>query len=192
MTPFNPHAPPQRSGSHVAITVGLALALSCIGSGGMFGLYRVFKTKERVGWNLVPIVVAAVDVPENETITFEMISQRSIPEQFANGNMVKPDSASYVVNVRSLRALQAGDPLRWSDLYDAKSGERLMLFAKRDLAVGESIAPEDVVAHPIEPALVTASWFEQGALPADRKVSVAVRAGEPLLSSHFAPPGATP
>lgn len=47
--------------------------------------YSGLKKREaevRRGWNLVPVVVAAVDVPAGTTLTFDMISQRSVPEQF--------------------------------------------------------------------------------------------------------------
>jgi pilus assembly protein CpaB len=67
------------------------------------------------GYNLVPVVVVAVDVPAGTVLTFDMISQRSVPEQFVTSSVVKPDSASYVVNQRVVNDLQAGDPVRWSD-----------------------------------------------------------------------------
>ena len=48
------------------------------------------------------MVVASVDVGEGTVITFDMISQRSVPEQFVTSSVVKPDSASYVVNQKVL------------------------------------------------------------------------------------------
>jgi len=79
----------------------------------------------RRGWNLVPVVVAAVDVSEGTVITFDMISQRSVPEQFVTSSVVKPDSASYVVNQKVLVPVQAGDPLLWSQFETTKAAERL-------------------------------------------------------------------
>jgi len=45
--------------------------------------YSAIKKKEsdvRRGWNLVPVVVSAVDISEGTVVTFDMISQRSVPE----------------------------------------------------------------------------------------------------------------
>lgn len=79
----------------------------------------------RKGWNLVPVVVAAVDVSEGTVVTMEMMSQRSVPEQFVTSSVVKPDSASYVVNQKILVAVAAGDPLLWSQFETNRASERL-------------------------------------------------------------------
>ncbi|MEW6430094.1 MAG: Flp pilus assembly protein CpaB [Myxococcota bacterium] len=110
----------------------------------------------RKGWNLVPVVVAAVDISEGTTVTMEMISQRSIPEQFVTSSVVKPDSASYIVNQKVLVALQAGDPLLWSQFETTKAAERLSskvqkkaraitIEAKSTTAVGGWVRPNDHV-----------------------------------------------
>ena len=90
--------------------------------------YSAIKKKEadvRKGWNLVPVVVAAQDIPEGTVVTFDMISQRQVPEQFVTSSVVKPDSANYVVNQKVLVPLQAGDPLLWSQFETTKAAERL-------------------------------------------------------------------
>ncbi len=121
--------------------------------------YSAIKKKEadvRRGWNLVPVVVAAQDVPEGTVITFDMISQRSVPEQFVTSSVVKPDSATYVVNQKVLVPLQAGDPLLWSQFETTKAAERLStkvqkkgraitIEAKATTAVGGWIRPNDHV-----------------------------------------------
>jgi pilus assembly protein CpaB len=85
----------------------------------------------RRGWNLVPVVVAAVDVSEGTVITFDMISQRSVPEQFVTSSVVKPDSASYIVNQKVLVPVQAGDALLWSQFETTKAAERLSTKIQR-------------------------------------------------------------
>jgi pilus assembly protein CpaB len=121
--------------------------------------YSAIKKKEadvRRGWNLVPVVVAAQDIPEGTVVTFEMISQRSVPEQFVTSSVVKPDSASYVVNQKVLVALQAGDPLLWSQFETTKAAERLSskvqkkgraitIEAKKSSSVGGWVRPNDHV-----------------------------------------------
>jgi len=90
--------------------------------------YSAIKKKEadvRKGWNLVPVVVAATDMAEGTVVTFDMISQRQVPEQFVTSSVVKPDSANYIVNQKVLVPLQAGDPLLWSQFETTKAAERL-------------------------------------------------------------------
>ncbi|HLK99283.1 MAG TPA: Flp pilus assembly protein CpaB [Myxococcaceae bacterium] len=121
--------------------------------------YSAIKKKEsdvRRGWNLVPVVVAAQDIPEGTIVTFDMISQRSVPEQFVTSSVVKPDSATYVVNQKVLVPLQAGDPLLWSQFETTKAAERLStkvqkkgraitIDAKQTTAVGGWVRPNDHV-----------------------------------------------
>jgi pilus assembly protein CpaB len=121
--------------------------------------YSAIKKKEsdvRKGWNLVPVVVAAVDISEGTVVTMEMVSQRSIPEQFVTSSVVKPDSASYVVNQKVLVPLQQGDPLLWSQFETTKAAERLStkvqkkaraitIDAKSRTAVGGWVRPNDHV-----------------------------------------------
>lgn len=121
--------------------------------------YSAIKRKEaevRRGWNLVPVVVAADDIPEGTVVTFDMVSQRSVPEQFVTSSVVKPDSASYVVNQKVLVPLQKGDPLLWSQFETTKAAERLSskvqkkgraitIEAQGTTAVGGWVRPNDHV-----------------------------------------------
>jgi len=121
--------------------------------------YSAIKKKEadvRRGWNLVPVVVAAVDISEGTVVSFDMISQRSVPEQFVTSSVVKPDSASYVVNQKVLVPVQAGDPLLWSQFETTKAAERLStkvqkkaraitIEASKTTAVGGWVRPNDHV-----------------------------------------------
>ncbi len=75
---------------------------------------RKAEAEARSGWNLVPIVVAATDISRGEAITFDVISQRSIPEQFAPAEVVRPDEAPRVIGRPTSVALKAGDFLYWS------------------------------------------------------------------------------
>jgi pilus assembly protein CpaB len=110
----------------------------------------------RKGWNLVPVVVTAVDISEGTVVTIDMISQRSIPEQFVTSSIVKPDSAPYIVGQKVLVPLQAGDPLLWSQFETTKAAERLSakvqkkaravtIAATGPAAVGGWVRPNDHV-----------------------------------------------
>jgi pilus assembly protein CpaB len=76
----------------------------------------------RKGWNLVPVVVAAQDLPEGEVVTFDLIHQRSVPEQFVTSSVVKPDGAEHIVNQRLLVPVRAGDLLLWSQFETKPKG----------------------------------------------------------------------
>ena len=114
------------------------------------------RADARKGWNLVPVVVAAVDLSEGQVVTMEMISQRSVPEQFVSASVVKPDSATYVVGQKVMVSLQAGDPLLWSQFETTRSNERLAnkvmskmravtIAAQGTTAVGGWVKPNDHV-----------------------------------------------
>ena len=68
---------------------------------------------------LVPIVVAADDLPAGSLVTFDQLSQRSVPDGFAFSSYVRPESASRAVGRRLTTAMTRGEPLRWQDLQDA-------------------------------------------------------------------------
>ncbi|MDP1918811.1 MAG: Flp pilus assembly protein CpaB [Myxococcales bacterium] len=158
--PVPPTRPNDKTGA--GFVVGLAISLGLFVLLGLIGgvvAYSAVKRKEmdvRKGWNLVPVVVAAQDISENTVVTMEMISQRSVPEQFVTSSVVKPDSASYIINQRVLVPLQAGDMMLWSQFETTKAAERVSeklhgaarlvtIKALPETAVGGWIRPNDRV-----------------------------------------------
>lgn len=106
--------------------------------------------------SFLPIVVAAQDLPAGTLVTMDMMSQRTVPDQFVTSSVVSADSASYIVNQRTLFSLQAGDPLLWSAFKTGKLVERLTptidggdrlvsLKMSNEAAVGGWIRPNDHV-----------------------------------------------
>ncbi len=110
-----------------AKTMPLALAagLMLVGFAVAWSALAKEKADVRKGWNLVPVVVAAVDLSEGTTVTLQQLSQRSVPEQFVTSSVVKPDSASYVVGQKVQVAVAAGDPLLWNQFDASRAVERL-------------------------------------------------------------------
>ncbi|WP_371877665.1 SAF domain-containing protein [Pyxidicoccus parkwayensis] len=155
-----------------------------IGGGG----YVWIKKKEadvRRGWNLVPVVVAAQDLAEDTVITFESISQRSVPEQFVTSSVVRPDSANYIVNQRILVAAQAGDLMLWSQFETKKQAD--CFVAARDIPVGAKLTEDDMLPQGMDPKLVTPSYVKEPERPqvVGRPVIAAFRKGDPILWTHF-------
>lgn len=73
-------------------------------------------------WALTPVVVAAVDLPRGEQVTFERISQRSIPVAFAHDDFVRPDEAAALIGKVANAPLMAGDPLSWALVAESDAG----------------------------------------------------------------------
>ena len=98
--------------------VGAALLFGAAVAGGLAGVVAYASVKKmhadaRRGWNLRPVVVAAVDLPAGATLSFDHLSQRSVPEQFITDSIVRPEQASQVVSQRLRIPIKAGDPVIW-------------------------------------------------------------------------------
>ena len=99
-----------------------------------FIVQRVISNKEqeaRKGWNLTPVIVAAVDIPEGTTISMEMMSRHMIPEQFVTSSVVKPESANFIDGQKILIPLQQNDMLLWSQFETSKAAERLSTIIQK-------------------------------------------------------------
>ena len=109
-------------GMGLGVVIGLAISL---GMGLLLligGLMYVKHERRaiRAGWNLVPVIVAADDIAPDTTLTYDMISQRAVPEQFVTTSIAKPDRANELVGKRLKVPVKAGDPLLWTEFDDFK------------------------------------------------------------------------
>lgn len=86
---------------------------------------------------MVPVVVAAVDIGAGETVTMDMISQRKAPKRLITSSVVKPDSASYIVNQRLLVPVLAGDLLLWSQ-FETLKGDHERLCREATQVTGDA------------------------------------------------------
>src|SRR5438105_4565897 len=93
--------------------------------------------------NDVSIVVASVDIPAGTVVTFDMISQRKVPAAVVTSSIVKPDSASYVVNQKIVFPVLAGDALYWSEFETTKDKVAASTCA-RVMPAASGTAPEQV------------------------------------------------
>jgi pilus assembly protein CpaB len=134
----------------------VALALGLLAGVVAFSAIKKKESDVRRGWNLVPVVVAATDIPQGSVVTLDMMAQRPIPEQFVTSSVVKPESASFVQNQKVLVSLQAGDPLLWSQFETTRAAERLSskvqkktraitIEASKTASVGGWVRPNDHV-----------------------------------------------
>jgi Flp pilus assembly protein CpaB len=105
-----------RGKSDLGLGLFFGVVIGLVVGGAVAGIVTSTYLRKSVqkGWSLVPVVVAATDIPEGTRVTYDMISQRSVPEQFVTSSAVKPDGASYIVNQPVTVPIQAGDMLLWS------------------------------------------------------------------------------
>jgi flagella basal body P-ring formation protein FlgA len=108
-----------------------------------------------------------------------------VPEQFVTTSVVKPDSASYIVDQKLLVPVQAGDPMLWSHFETKKQTDGLV--AARDIPVGAKLTEADVEMRGMAPEIVTPSYVKAPERPqvVGRPVTAAFRKGDPILWTHF-------
>lgn len=140
--PLKPVPRPRSRGApwrHARVTpLAFSVGLMLMGFGVAWSALAKERHDVRKGWNLVPVLVAAVDLSEGSVVTPSHVSQRSVPEQFVTASVVKPESASFVLGQKVQVAVAAGDPLLWSQFESARAVERLaarVLLKARALAV---------------------------------------------------------
>ncbi len=89
----------------------------------------------RKGWNLAPVVVAMEDLPAGTVLTFDHISQRSVPEQFVTRSVVRPENAEFVIHQKLKVPVMAGDLILWSHL---ETSEKKPAPEAQPMATGHS------------------------------------------------------
>jgi hypothetical protein len=131
---MTPAAPTSKLPGVVVFLLSFLLGSGCVGMvGGVVGWVFAKRAEfdARRGWNLVPVVVAAKDLPPGTRVTVELVSQRSVPEQFVTDSVVSPERIGDVLGSPVISPVSAGEPLRWSLLStipDAPAGENADTF----------------------------------------------------------------
>jgi Flp pilus assembly protein CpaB len=184
MTPLKP-TPPSSGPNVVGFVGGLAVGLVALILCGAAGLLWVkdAHTSARRGWNLKPVVVAAIDLAQGAELTMEVISQRSVPEQFVTDSVVLPARASEIIGKHTAVAMRAGDPVLWSHFEQGE--EQKALFFARDLAAGAVLSADLLEERPVDATLLTSSWARAAdrELLVGRALAVPVLKGDPVLQT---------
>ncbi|MBS2032021.1 MAG: hypothetical protein JST54_29250 [Deltaproteobacteria bacterium] len=99
-------------GFAAGLIAGLVAGSVLAGIGGWF--YAEHAAREaRAGWNLVSVLVAGNDMKAGDMVTYDLIAQRSVPEQFVTDSVIKPNDANFIVGHRVMVPFRAGDLLTW-------------------------------------------------------------------------------
>ena len=139
----------ERSGPSSMVVLGVALGLAtALVFGGALAWVFGMKARDdaRKGFNLVPVIVAAVDLPAGDPVSIETISQRSMPEQFVTSSVVRPDSASAIIERPQHLDLRAGDLLLWSAFAATRDDLACWDMVKR-VAAARTEPPSDALAQ---------------------------------------------
>lgn len=100
----------------------------------------------REGWDLVPVVVLGRDVPEGQALTFEDLTQRQLPSQFASASVVTPNDVSRVVGRGPSMPLKKGDLLLWAAFTDYSATDECFGAIASKVKAAKDKAREDALA----------------------------------------------
>ncbi len=143
---------------------------------------------------LVPVVMAAVDIEAGTIVTMEMVQQRSIPSMYTTTSVVRPDSASYIIGQKLKVPVQQGDMMLWTH-FETMAAEEMttVVLAARDLPAGAELTNEVIEQREVPARLATGSVMRPQQMPhlLGQKLKVPVRKGDMLLWSELAD-GAAP
>ncbi|MFO0599890.1 MAG: hypothetical protein U0228_31565 [Myxococcaceae bacterium] len=75
--------------------------------------YQQLRAARGIG-PLEPVVVAQSPLAGDATVKIEDVSQHPVPARWATNSLIKPDSASYVLNQALAVPVASGQPLQWA------------------------------------------------------------------------------
>lgn len=122
-----------------------SLAFGAFAAALAFVSLRAREAEVQAGWDLVPVLVAAQDLPADAVVEADQLARRSIPERFVTASVVKPEHLSLVVGQRLRAPLRSGDPVLWTHFDTAEGPEGLSAVVRRQgravtIDLGESAA----------------------------------------------------
>lgn len=130
-----------------ALLVGLAAATIA------YVTIRQAQADAARAWELIPVTVAAVDLPAGAALTPEVLTQRLVPAQFVTGSVIRAKDTPQVLLQRLRVPLQAGDAVLVSQLQEP-GGDRLATkvpVRQRAVAVeARGVAHGDGVVQPAD------------------------------------------
>ncbi len=103
----------------------VAVALGLMAGASAWLSLRGQSRAAREGWELIPVVVAAEELPRGAMLGRNLLAERRVPAQFVTSSVIRPEGLRYVLEQRLAVSLQKGDLLLWSQVETAAGGDRL-------------------------------------------------------------------
>jgi Flp pilus assembly protein CpaB len=173
-------------------TIGVGIGIACFFVAMTFvGLLASALTKKRIddarlGWNLVPVLVAARDLSIDKNIEPNEVEVRAVPDQFVTQSALTKNEMAWVIGNKLVAPMKKGDMFLFSQLH-SKETTPAVLFANRDLAVGTTLSNVDVVELAVPKTILTESWVLVGDRPQalGQVVQAPFRKGDPIMWTHL-------
>ena len=162
-----------------------------------YGL-TMFTTQRnsRANWQLTEVVVAAEDLEIGAELNLENLATRAVPQPFQGTNVVQKDRIMEAVDQRLAVAVQAGDPIFYSQFVSMREASRKLsaslvkqsravtVKTRARLAVGYWVKPGDSVdlvwtnSAPLHQGKVENEYIAQTVLPGIRVLATGKIAAE--------------
>jgi pilus assembly protein CpaB len=123
------NAPPPRwkDGSWFKGATPLFVSAVLTGVGALTWAATVYATERyaKKSWELTEVVVAAEDLNIGDVVTLENVALRAVPKPYQGANVIKGDAMDFILDQKLAVAVQAGDPLFYSQFVSMRASRGL-------------------------------------------------------------------
>lgn len=145
-------APILKGGSPFFLVVIFGLVGTGLWAASLFATER----QSKASWTLTQVVVAAEDMNVGDVVNIENVAVRAVPEPYQGANVIKSDAMNFIIDQKLAVAVQAGDPLFYSQFVSMRAQKNLATrISKRGrgytistsvvTSVGRWVRPGDLV-----------------------------------------------
>ncbi|MFT3710708.1 MAG: Flp pilus assembly protein CpaB [Archangium sp.] len=154
------HGPPPtwKDGSWFkgATPLYVSAALTLVGALIWGATVAATERQAKSSWQLTEVVVAAEDLNVGDVVTLENVALRAVPEPYKGANVIKGDAMDFILDQKMAVAVQAGDPLFYSQFVSMrasrglatrlmKRGRAYTIATSTTRSVGQWVKPGDSV-----------------------------------------------
>lgn len=135
------------------LPLAAAIALGLSAAAIAYGTLRQARQEAARAWELVPVTVAAVDLPAGAALTPEALTQRLVPAQYVTGSVVRATAVEQVLFQKLRVSLQAGDAVLLSQLEEpggARLSRQVPLRQRAVAVAARGIAHGDDLVQPMD------------------------------------------
>jgi Flp pilus assembly protein CpaB len=134
----------------VVVLAVVGLLLESVGAVAGIRYVKFEEARVRRGWKLIPVVVVNQKVSPGTVVTYDLVSQRPIPEQFVTRSIIRPDEIDGLIGKVIGASLDDHDPLRWGDLVEFRDPSACRISPALPQGVPETAIPLWRAAHLVD------------------------------------------